>query len=102
MLSATLFSFLSSDNPALSCVAVDGLMALVDLIGLLSEKEVSFLSVEGSLFKASQAESKETDIGLRSTYFSFFFSLFLRNDGQKCLWFKNLLFNVNKILLLVC
>lgn len=52
MLSATLFSFLSSDNSALSCVAVDCLMALVDLIGLMSEKEVSFISVEVSLFKA--------------------------------------------------
>lgn len=54
MLSATLFSFLSSDNYGLSCVAVDCLMALVDLIGLMSEKEVSFISVEVSLFKASQ------------------------------------------------
>lgn len=53
VLSATLFSFLSSDNSALSCVAVDCLMALVDLIGLMSEKEVSFISVEVSLFKAS-------------------------------------------------
>ena len=53
MLSATLFSFLSSDNSALSCVSVDCLMAVVDLIGLMSEKEVSFISVEVSLFKAS-------------------------------------------------
>lgn len=43
VLSATLFSFLSSDNSALSCVAVDCLMALVDLIGLMSEKEVELL-----------------------------------------------------------
>lgn len=54
MLSATLFSFLSSDNSALSFVAVDCLMALVDLIGLMSEQEVSFISVEVSLFKANQ------------------------------------------------
>ena len=59
MLSATLFSFLSSDNSALSCVAVDCLMAVVDLIGLMSEKEVSFISVEVSLF---QSQLKETDI----------------------------------------
>ncbi|XP_073239400.1 MMS19 nucleotide excision repair protein homolog isoform X2 [Porites lutea] len=43
VLSATLFSFLSSDNSALSCVAVDCLMALVDLIGLMSEQEVELL-----------------------------------------------------------
>ena len=59
MLSATLFSFLSSDNSALSCMAVDCLMALVDLIGLMSEKEVSFISVEVSLFKASQNQQTQ-------------------------------------------
>lgn len=41
VLSATLFSFLSDVNSSLCCVAVDCLMALVDLTGLMSEKEVS-------------------------------------------------------------
>jgi len=43
LLSATLFSFLSDMNSSLCCVAVDCVLALVDLTGLMSEKEASVL-----------------------------------------------------------
>jgi len=44
LLSATLFSFLSDMNSSLCCVAVDCVLALVDLTGLMSEKEVELVA----------------------------------------------------------
>ena len=41
MLLATLFTFLLNMNSAVCCAAVDCLMALVDLTGLMDEKEAS-------------------------------------------------------------
>ena len=40
-LSVTLFSILSGDHFSLCCAVVDCLMALLDLTGLLTEKEAS-------------------------------------------------------------
>lgn len=42
-LSTTLFSFLLDVNSSLCCATVDCLMVLVDLTGLLTEKEASLM-----------------------------------------------------------
>lgn len=64
VLSSTLFSFFSEDNSSLCCVAVHCIMALLDLTGLLSEKEVGVLSQHLTSLALSNKEASLSQTSL--------------------------------------